>query len=508
MAVQSGQSFDSIAVLDLLDRLGIEDDELAVLSVVYDRDQKQLVLRHAKLLFGPSAIGDSSWANWHNHDQVDPIWGAPSAYDLNPEWFFDGGDFVAGRAVLSRDFAREWLRRLADASSLIPEAGPLPRASAKLASPKAFLRVFPDLETPMSGYAIMSRPLQGFFFEGEGRADRKFPDDWEIDGARVYGAPLTALGIGMRMESNVVAHAPPVGLFVGRMERRAWIAGAHGSGDYETFKVHIRWDPTRCDLADLEVELEEWEGAELAYSRRLSLGDIELPGRDTGDRGTLDLPTLGRRIRHGARLHHRDGALLDITAPHWLVEQINFTFSVRAEGADTGTTTSFQGENYEPTATERIERFDRAEREYREWLEKGLAGRIIRDATTAMALIKSELKLARGELLVLDPYFGADPLDWQVLNDTAVPVRVLTGAKAHPPASPMPNVDARKFRFRRAPEFHDRFYLWNEGGLSVGTSPSGLGKRDARIDRLDPVEAGGWKALFETYWGSSDYVAL
>jgi hypothetical protein len=65
-----------------------------------------------------------------------------------------------------------------------------------------------------------------------------------------------------------------VGLLVGRMERRAWLADPRGSGDYESFNPHIRWDPGRCDLADLQVELEEWEGEELAYSRRLDLGDI------------------------------------------------------------------------------------------------------------------------------------------------------------------------------------------------------------------------------------------
>lgn len=506
---QSAQpEFDDSVVLELLDRLGPEDDEVAVLSALYDRDEGDLVLRHAKLLFGPAAIGESSWAKWHYDEQVRPLAGDPAAMDLPPNWLCDHGDFVAGRAVLSRDEARAWLQQLAS-DRLLPRAGVLPSARAGLAVPKAFLRVFPNLDTPLSPAAVMSRPLQGFFFEAEPRPDRDFPDTWTIEGVGIFGAPLTALGIGVRMASNVVAHPPPVGLLVARMERCAWLIDARGSGDYENFDLHIGWDPARCDLADLEVEFEEWEADELAYSRRLDLGEIELPGRESGNRGVLSLPTLGQRLRHAARLHDRDGTLLDMTAPHWLVEQMHFTLEVGVEGSDQKSkTTTKLGEPYSPTARERIERFDRAEREYREWLERGLAGRIIRDPASALTFVKNELKLARGELLVLDPYFGADVADWEVLRAASVPVRVLTGAKANPPVAPLPNVDARRFKFKKAPGFHDRLYLWEGGGLSVGTSPSGLGKRDARVDRLGTVEADGWRALFETYWQSDDYVPL
>lgn len=500
--------FDASSVLALVDRLAPENDEVAVLSALYDRDGPSHVLRHAKLLYGPAGIGETGWADWDYHEQVQPLPRDPAAMDLPAEWVYDGGDFVAGRAVMSLEAARVWLSQLADESSL-PEAGPLPAATGNLASPTAFLRVFPGLDTPLSPIAVMSRPLQGFFFEAGARPDRDFPDSWTIGGADIFGAPLTALGIGVRMPSNVVAHAPPAGLFVGRMERRAWLADARGSGDYEHFNLHVRWDPERCDLADLQVELEEWEGDELAYSRRLDLGDIELTGRESGDRGMLSLPTLGQRLRHAARVHHRDGALLDVTAPHWLVEQMHFTLDVGVEGSEhRGRTTTRLGEPYTPTASERIERFDRAEREYREWIEQGLAGRIVRDPVSAIAFITNELRLARGDLLVLDPYFGANNADWQVLVGTSVPVRVLTGSKAKPPATPLSNVDARRFRFTRAPGFHDRLYIWEGGGLSVGTSPSGLGKRDARIDRLGTVEADGWRALFETYWNSPDYVPL
>lgn len=502
-------SFDVSAVLELLDRLGPEEDEVAVLSALYDRQEDDLHLRHAKLLFGPAAIGDSSWAKWDLEEQVHPIGGNPSAIDLPPNWLCEQVDFVAGRAVLSQEDARAWLAKLA-ADGALPEAGEIPSAAADLKAPDAFLRIFPSLDSPLSPLAVMSRPLRGFFFATATRPEREFPDTWSIEGADVFGAPLTALGIGVKMSSNVASHPPPAGLFVGRMERRAWLIDARGSGDYENFDLHIGWDPGRCDLAELEVELEEWEGDELAYSRRLALGEIELPGRQTANRGVLSLPTLGQRLRHAARLHDRDGALLDVTAPHWLIEQIHFALDVGVEGSNQTSRSTFRvGEPYTPTIRERIERFDRAEREYREWLEKGLAGRIIRDAASAIALVTKELQSARRELLVLDPYFGAHTADWQVLQAISVPARVLTGPTAKPPGSPLSGVDARRLKFRKQrPGFHDRLYLWEGGGLSVGTSPSGLGKRDARIDRLGTVEADAWRALFETYWKSPDYVPL
>jgi hypothetical protein len=43
-------------------------------------------------------------------------------------------------------------------------------------------------------------------------------------------------------------------------------------------------------------------------------------------------------------------------------------------------------------------------------------------------------------------------------------------------------------------------YPWAVGGLTVGGSPSGLGKRLMRLDRLSPVEADAWRTRFEAWW--------
>jgi len=61
---------------------------------------------------------------------------------------------------------------------------------------------------------------------------------------------------------------------------------------------------------------------------------------------------------------------------------------------------------------------------------------------------------------------------------------------------------------QRSAAWHDRVYLWHEGGLSVGTSPSGLGKRVARVDRIAASEATGWQCMFDTWWSSPEAVPI
>jgi hypothetical protein len=122
------------------------------------------------------------------------------------------------------------------------------------------------------------------------------------------------------------------------------------------------------------------------------------------------------------------------------------------------------------TLQDRLDRLDRAEEEYRKSLESGLAGRIVTEATTAPSIVHTELLAARGELFVLDPYFGGNAPDWQVLSGLSISTRVQTGAKAKPPPAPLPAVTARRLEpalRRRTPDFHDRLYRWDGGGISV-----------------------------------------
>ena len=106
----------------------------------------------------------------------------------------------------------------------------------------------------------------------------------------------------------------------------------------------------------------------------------------------------------------------------------------------------------------------------------------------------------------MDPYFGFKPLDWRVFQGLAAPVKVLTGRTPQKPPAAMTHVQVRRWDGQtRNPLFHDRYYLWEGGGITVGTSPSGFGNRDARIDRLRRAEVRERRAAFQTYWNSGDF---
>ena len=41
--------------------------------------------------------------------------------------------------------------------------------------------------------------------------------------------------------------------------------------------------------------------------------------------------------------------------------------------------------------------------------------------------------------------------------------------------------------------FHERVYLWDEGGLSIGGSPTTFGQGHVRMTRIRPSEAAIWR---------------
>ena len=49
---------------------------------------------------------------------------------------------------------------------------------------------------------------------------------------------------------------------------------------------------------------------------------------------------------------------------------------------------------------------------------------------------------------------------------------------------------------------HERFYVWEGGGLSVGGSPTTFGQAPVRIQRLRPADAERCRDEFEQLWGS------
>jgi hypothetical protein len=89
-----------------------------------------------------------------------------------------------------------------------------------------------------------------------------------------------------------------------------------------------------------------------------------------------------------------------------------------------------------------------------------------------------------------------------------VPVRVLTGKLANGEvvkAKLGGNVQAR---FRPEAPIHDRIYLWDGGGLSLGGSPTTFGQAPLRLARLSDGEADLWRAEFENLWRSPFFSAV
>ena len=325
---------------------------------------------------------------------------------------------------------------------------------------------------------------------------------WDVDGRPLSSAPFYLLGLPISVAPLCSVafdfnSGPMPGLLLGKLERGAWLAEVRADSAKETASVSLGLDESRVSLADLELDLEEYESGDLASARRLRLGDVALPSGPIPPGGaiTVELPTLGLGMHRQFRLFDRDGVLLDATDRMPTVEQITVKIDTSAGPGPTVVIGGVQP----ATLAERLQRADRADAQYRRLLEDGLSGRVIDDPATGLPLMAALLNQAHGYLDVLDPYFGWNVRDWQVLAQVPVPIRVLTGhgrydrsgnltqQKVVPPptglVSPPNTVDVHSWR-GSTPPWHDRMYLWDGGGASVGSSPSGIGNRVARIDRV------------------------
>ncbi|MEA2186748.1 MAG: hypothetical protein QOK16_1759 [Solirubrobacteraceae bacterium] len=278
------------AATALFDRLAPEADERVVLSAVYQRDDAHLTLRHASLLIGPEAVSRVSWAKWRSDSTARLGSRFEALLELPPDILAtnaraeDGTEFVAARVGMEVDVARSLLAEVIVAAK-VPAVGALPEATAPLAAPAAFLHVFPRLRTPSSRLAASAaRPLRGFMLPRVDLLDDVVvADTWQVGGITVYDGPWSPLGIVMPHTGHAM-EPPPQGLLVGRLERRAWFDDVKGDGDYNLYELHVGLEPERIDVADLEVELEEWaDGGELANSRRLLLVNSTLaPAQASG----------------------------------------------------------------------------------------------------------------------------------------------------------------------------------------------------------------------------------
>jgi hypothetical protein len=237
-------------------------------------------------------------------------------------------------------------------------------------------------------------------------------------------APTSPLGIDVPTEPSDQRLEPPAtpGLLVGRVSRRAWINSVRYDADAERFIVGIWLEPRHADIHGLVLDVREYVDEELALSAQTPLSAVHIPSRARG-RIWIGLPTLGRGLERVVALYDRDGTLLDLYERFRFIESIHTT--LQANGSKT---TFVTGQRRPPAAiTERFEAFERVERGYRDLLQSGMRRRVVETRRAAVGYLRQRLERVREEVLILHPYFGKDPSDWQIL-ELRVQARHIEGA--------------------------------------------------------------------------------
>ncbi|HEY5357269.1 MAG TPA: hypothetical protein VIJ82_06190 [Streptosporangiaceae bacterium] len=524
---------DSWAFNDLLARLGDDpfSQDMAVVSVAAHRDPAGTwSLLYGSVLLGPADMATSSWLDWRAASGERFAAHAKASLDqqgITTSTFADfvavDGDWLIARTPLTGegsavDQAQRWVQELMGPGAAFqqPNAGPH-IVSAALEPADALAMSSPWWPASLQPLVFSARrPVIGYRFPiSKPRSPLpQPPDSWQFDEVQARQPLLNLVSlVGLSVTSD--GQPVPAALAIGRLRRTAWFSGVRLT---ENIEADITLAPDRVSLGDLEVDLEEYADDGLVQARRLRLADVALP-QGSPARVSVVLPTLGQELRRQLRLYDRAGRLLDNCDVTAFLSQIKITMTANADGKTTTQHVSVGNPPATPTPVTRLAALDSADAEYTRLLTEGLDRRILDDPATALAAIQDALQDARDDLLVLDPYFGHKPTDWAALQKVSVPVRVLTmhkqfarPASAKKPAQPpvlipppppadiqhLPRLQIRSWS-QKAP-WHDRVYLWADGGLTVGGSPSGLGTRLMRLDRLNPVEANAWRTRFEAWW--------
>jgi hypothetical protein len=317
-----------------------------------------------------------------------------------------------------------------------------------------------------------------------------------------YDPVLCLLGILVPSEGVPQTVPPPFGLFVGRLERRAWLIELTGDGPaFEALNVHIGWDPDRIDLTDLVVDLEQFIDGELVSQLHAPLEDTEMSdGVRRAGACVTSLPTFGRGTASRVSLTTRDGALLDRIGPHPLVEYVQIGLKTNRQEQPPIVIGSG---GPPPGLEERAVRQQQVAEQVASLASQGAEARQLVDRVAAEERLRLEIGGAREELLVHDPYFGQDPEDWRLLDDVPVPVRVVTAniGKDTPPTIAS-HVQAR---YRPKAPMHDRFWIWRGGGLSLGGSPTTFGRSPLWIRRVSTADSDVMRSVFEGLWLSEHF---
>ncbi|WP_157983952.1 hypothetical protein [Nesterenkonia muleiensis] len=465
---------------ELTEWLGIEPKDVGVLSGILRTTEDDHELVWASIIFAPSDVADAEWPLQGIH----PTHQAAKGLAARSPW-------LAVRVTLTQADAHSWLNDTLLGHS--PDLGSLPALHPTYSRADTPMLLCPKADTPRSSViARVGRPVDGFWFPANGEPLAMSNGD----------ASALASISGMRMTPGLTGERThDRGLLVSKLRRDAWLVDVVGGKNLETFKVSVMADQNRVSFSDLELELEEQINGEVSDIRRLRLRDIRLPDVSENEWITASLPTLGSNVDRRVRLWHSDGRLLDQTSMFHIAEQISAQISLMGTNHRLNVSV---GEKPEVQLPARLERARNVGQQLTELLQDAMTGRIVSTRNESESRIQQELRNARDELLVLDPYFGSHPEDWNLLSAVTIPVRVLSGRSAKGP--PL-NVSAKKWSIG-TPPFHDRFYLWTNGGISVGTSPSGFGKRIFRIDKLDAAESLYLSQRFETWWQDTKAIDL
>lgn len=489
----------------------VAPDDAAVWSVCAVPHSDGWQLLHGSLLFVPAECAQLSWPDW-SASQGDRL-GAENTPSLPPELVLDGEGWLLGRVVLTADeVTRLWetITGTVVADQLtelqLPVLGAMPPMLAKLSAPNMLMRVFRHIDSRASSLITgLYRPADALLFEGDPELAFAEPDRVEVSGGTLFSPARELAGIHVTPDYVKPEIATAAGLLVGRAERRAWIADSHGDGTYEHYVAQLRWDPIHIDLDDLELTHVERHRRDTVLSARMQLADLD--ASEVADLGVceVNMPTLGRSVTHEVLLHDLSGELLDRSGPYPIVERMIMTMKINGASAPPVT---IGATDPPPELEHRLTRRDQIASELEDILHNAAQARILADRQTALDRLTKMLSRARGELLVADRYFGQSLNDWQILDDVPGPVRVLTGkleADANKQIVPVPLRPAIQARYRPKAPIHERIYLWDGGGLSLGGSPTTLGQSPVRLARMSPAEVDLWRAQFETMWASPHF---
>ena len=472
---------------DLIEYLAPELDEVAVLSVVSQSTDGQHRLLKASCLIGPEAMAQGNWSQWQrNHAASNRGLSEP---DSN-EYATSADGLLTARAAIRVEHCAAWIQSLIE-NGEAESVGHVPAIHADLERPEAPVRMSRWLNNDSASFVSAAvRPCIGFHLRAS-EMDFELPGRWRGgNGEEFTNSPLAA-GLLLRPGS-------PGGLVVARLERRAWFSAIRGREDLATFDLSLGLEPNRIDIADLVVTLDEWVSGELVHSQQVRLEHLEVDHVRGEPNVVIALPTLGPQVQRSARLHDREGRLLDMTGFQFsIVEAIKIDIGVM--GADETETVQIGDLRTVPPLVKRAQRVARVRQQYETMFSEGAEAILLPAGTDVRRVLAERLAQARGILRIVDRYFGQHPADYRMLAAALGPIEVLTSRGAAPPAGSRPDLTVRWLKGRRPP-FHGRAYLWDQGGFSVDASPDGFGRDIVSIMPLSNAVSNRWQQAFSVWW--------